>query len=84
MNSQLNFEPQLEGQSSTQCLNVPITDDDVLEATEMFTVELQSISPNVSASASANSATIVIMDNDSMCITHKASYQNLCNDIYFL
>ena len=75
MNFQLNFEPQLEGQSSTQCLNVPITDDNVLEATEMFTVELQSIGPNVSASASANSATIVIMDNDSMCITYKASYQ---------
>ncbi len=69
MNSQLIFEPQPEGQSSTQCLDIPITDDEILEATEMLTVELQSINPNVSASASANSAVIVIMDNDSMCNT---------------
>ena len=51
----------------TECLNIPIIDDEVLEATEMFTVELQSINPNVLASPSANSAMIVIMDNDSMC-----------------
>ena len=73
VNSQFNFEPQPEGQSSVQCLNVPIIDDEVLEATEMFTVELQSINPNVSASASANSAMIVIMDNDSMCNTCRAN-----------
>lgn len=67
VNSQFDFQPQPEGQSTTQCLNIPIIDDEVLEATEMFTVELQSITPNVSASPSANSAMIVIMDNDSMC-----------------
>jgi hypothetical protein len=69
VNSQLVFEPQPEGLSSTQCLDIPITDDEILEATDMFTVELQSVNPNVSASASANSAVIVIMDNDSMCST---------------
>ena len=51
----------------TECLTIPIIDDEVLEVTEMFTVELQSIDPNVLASPSANSAMIVIMDNDSMC-----------------
>lgn len=71
VNSQFTFEPQQAGQSSTQCLNVLIIDDEILEETEMFTVELQSISPNVSASASANSAEIVIVDNDSMCIEQK-------------
>ena len=69
MNSQLNFEPQSEGQSSTQCLDIPITDDEILEGTEIFMIELQSTTPNVSASASANSAVIEIMDNDSMCNT---------------
>ena len=69
MNSQLIFEPLPVGQSSTECLDIPIIDDEVLEATEMFMVELQSTTPNVSASDSANSAVIVIMDNDSMCNT---------------
>ena len=65
VNSQFTFEPQPEGQSTTQCLSIPIIDDEILEATEMFTVELQSISSNVSANPSASSAMVVIMDNDS-------------------
>ena len=81
VNSQFNFEPQPEGQSTTQCLSIPIIDDEVLETTEMFTIELQSTSPNVSANPSANSAMVVIMDNDSMCSTCTVSSNNLLHTL---
>ena len=66
MNSQISFGPQSEGQSTTECMDVPISDDITLEAIEMFTVELQSSNSVVSIDSSANSAMIVIMDDDSM------------------
>ena len=66
VNSQISFEPQSEGQSTTECMDVPISDDITLEAIEMFTVELQSSNSVVSIDSSANSAMIVIMDDDSM------------------
>lgn len=66
VNSQISFGPQSEGQSTTECMDVPISDDITLEAIEMFTVELQSSNSVVSIDSSANSAMIVIMDDDSM------------------
>ena len=65
VNSHFDFQPQPEGQSTSQCSNVSIMDDNVLEATEMFTIELQGIDASVSVDLSANTATVVIMDNDS-------------------
>ena len=65
MNDVVTFDPQPDGQSAPQCINIQITDDSVLEAEEMFFVELQSTNPNVSPDASANNATVVILNDDS-------------------
>ena len=65
-NSQITFLPQSEGQSTTECFTVSISNDNILESIEMFTVEFQSTNPNVSASPDANSAMVVIMDDDRM------------------
>lgn len=60
------FDPQPDGQSTPQCINIQITDDSVLEAEEMFFVELQSTNPDVSPDPSASNATVVILNDDSM------------------
>lgn len=65
VNSQITFQPQAEGQSTTECLSIPIIDDNILEANEMLVVELQSTNPSVTVNPSANSAMVVIMDDDS-------------------
>ena len=64
MDSLITFQP--DGQSTTECLDIPIIDDNILEANEMFTVELQSTNPSVTINLAASSAMIVIMDDDSM------------------
>ena len=65
--SQVTFEPQPNGRFSPQCVDITITNDEVLEATEMFLIELQSTNPDVSPDPSANSAVVTIFDDDSMC-----------------
>ena len=65
--SQITFEPQPNGQFSPQCADITIVNDEVLETTEMFLIELQSTNPDVSTAPSANSAVVIIMDDDSMC-----------------
>ena len=69
MNTPLSFEPQLDGQSTPQCVAVTIRNDEVLEANEMFTVEIQSLSLGVVPDPLASNSTIVIMNDDSMSIT---------------
>ena len=68
MSVSVTFGPQPNGQSSPQCINVLITDDNTLEELEMFTVELQSTNPNVSPDPTTNRAMVVIMDDDSMSV----------------
>ena len=65
MSEEITFDPQPDGQSAPQCINIQITDDSVLEAEEVFFVELQSTNPNVSPDPSANNATVVILNDDS-------------------
>ena len=65
-NSQITFQPQSEGQSTTECFTVSISNDNILESVEMFTIEFQSTNPDVSASPDANRAMVVIMDDDRM------------------
>lgn len=66
MSAVVTFDPQPGGQSAPQCINIQITDDNVLEAEEMFFVELQSANPSISPDPSANNATITILNDDSM------------------
>ena len=63
VNDVLTFEHQPDGTSSPQCISVQITNDNVYEAVEMFVVELQST--DVSPDPSADSAMVVIMNEDS-------------------
>ena len=66
MSELVTFDPEPNGQSAPQCINILITDDSTLEAEENFFVELQSTNPNVTPDLSANNATVVILDDDSM------------------
>ena len=61
----VTFDPQPDGQSVPQCINVQITNDNILEAEEMFFVGLQSANPNVSQDPFADSSTVVITNDDS-------------------
>lgn len=65
VDTQLTFQPQPEGQTSMQCVDVPIVNDDILEANESFIVELRSDNPDIVADTSADSATIEIINDDS-------------------
>ena len=66
MSELVTFDPEPSGQSEPQCINIQITDDSTLEAEEIFFVELQSTNPNVTPDPSANNATVVILNDDSM------------------
>ena len=61
----VTFDPQPDGQSVPQCINVQITNDNILEAEEMFFVGLRSANPNVSQDPFADSSTVVITNDDS-------------------
>jgi hypothetical protein len=65
MSEIVTFDPQPDGLSVPQCINIQITDDSTLEGEEMLFVELQSTNPDVVLDPSANNATVVILDNDS-------------------
>lgn len=64
-NVSVTFEPQPDGQSSPQCTDITIIDDDLLEGDESFTIEIQNPSEGVSPDPLANSATVIIADDDS-------------------
>lgn len=66
MSEVVTFDPQPDGQSAPQCINIQIADDGVLEAEEMFFVVLESTNPDVSPDPSANNATVMILNDDSM------------------
>ena len=60
------FEPQPDGQSSPQCTDIMIMNDELLEGDETFMVEIQNPSQGVSPDPLASSATVIIADDDSM------------------
>ena len=62
----VTFEPQPDGQSSPQCTDIMIINDELLEGDETFTVEIQNPSQGVSPDPLASSATVIITDDDGM------------------
>ena len=54
VNDSVTFEPQPGGQSSPQCADIMIVNDELLEGNELFTVEIQNPSQGVSPDSMAN------------------------------
>ena len=75
MDAELTFQPQSEGQTSVECVNIPITNDGILEADETFTAELRSDNPDISANTSANRATIEIVNDDSKIVISQKIFE---------
>ena len=65
VDTQLTFQPQPEGQTTMQCVDVPIVDDGILEANETFIAQLRSDNPDIIADTSSDSATVEIINDDS-------------------
>ena len=57
---------RLEQGSPRQCRNISIVDDRVLESNEDFSVILTTV--DLSVVLSPNITTVLIMDNDGMCV----------------
>ena len=70
MDVSVAFEPQPDGQSIPQCTDVIIVNDEVLEASEMLTVEIQNASQGVIPDPLASIATVIITDDDSMSLIY--------------
>ena len=66
----VTFEPQPDGQSSPQCTNITIVNDELLEADENFMVDIQNPSLGVSSDPMASSATVTITNDDGMSFMH--------------
>ena len=49
-------------------VNVPLTDDGLLESPERFQAQLAEVTAGTSASVNPRLATVVILDNDGSCI----------------
>ena len=57
---------RFEQGSPQQCRNISIVDDRVLESDEVFSVILTTV--DLSVVLSPNITTVLIMDNDGMCV----------------
>lgn len=68
----VTFEPQPDGQSSPQCTDITIINDELLEDDEMFTVEIQNPSLGVSPDPLASSATVIVTNDDGVSLMHNA------------
>ena len=66
MTTVVTFDPQPDGLSIPQCVNIQVVNDEVLEIAEMFFVDLESSNPDVAVDISTNRAMVVIMNDDSM------------------
>ena len=66
----VTFEPQPDGQSSPQCIDIAIVNDDLLEGDEIFMVEIQNPSQGVSPDPMASSATVIITNDDGKSLMH--------------
>lgn len=66
----VTFEPQPDGQSSPQCTDIAIVNDNLLEGDEIFMVEIQNPSQGVSPDPMASSATVTITNDDGKSLMH--------------
>lgn len=62
-----------------QTVSIVITDDDVLEGVEEFSVTLTQMDTQASVMDSRNSTTITITDDDSECIDYSVEYDSCDN-----
>ena len=62
---------------SLHCININILDDEELENTEQFTLQLASLSPrSVQINSNSSNTTVNILDNDSMSLFKSHSFMN--------
>ena len=64
---------------STECVDITVTDDNITEPEESFSVTLEAVSDFVTFGT--NSSTIVIHDNDGKCVII-CSHMCLCSLIF--
>ena len=69
----VTFDPQPDGLSSPQCTDIVIMNEELLEDDETFMVEIQNPSQGVTPDPLANSATVIITDDDSMFLLTNTS-----------
>ena len=65
-------------QDNMLCVDVPINDDNLCEADEMFSVSLTTVDPAVTLDP--DSGTVTIVDDDGMLAS--MTYYNICTFIY--
>ena len=53
---------------SKTCVNISLTDDSVLEQNETFTIEIEAMDSRIILDASQSTATVTIVDDDSMFV----------------
>ena len=80
MNGQLLFQPEMANQS--QCANISIISDEILEVNEIFLVML--VNGSVRVDLSQPVTTVTILDNDSKLINLKwNSIDSLLTDLLY-
>ena len=63
----LTFGSGNTSNGDSQCIEVTVTDDDIFEGDQQFTVTIDSVSPSSVASiGSPNSLTVTIQDNNGL------------------
>ena len=63
----LTFGSGITSNGDSQCIEVTVTDDDIFEGDQQFTVTIDSVSPSSVASiGSPNSLTVTIEDNNGL------------------
>ncbi len=58
------FETSITGSTATRCAVIAITDDDILESSEFFTVTVSSVIPSIVIGDMSQSVEIQINDTD--------------------
>ena len=61
----VNF-PSGSSPTAQMCIDIPIIDDNIVESNELFSVSASSSMSNVQFAPGANTASVVIVDNDGM------------------
>ena len=79
--------PNQTERGSLHCININILDDEELENTEQFTLQLASLSPrSVQINSNSSNTTVNILDNDSMSLfkSHSFMNNNVLINTYFM
>ncbi len=58
------FETSITGSMATRCAVIAITDDDILESSEFFTVTVSSVTPSIVIGDTSRSVEVQINDTD--------------------